>query len=198
MKGEMIMIHVLIISEHKESMHDIKAFLHTEDTITITMCKYVVKARRLAVENVYDMIIINYPLVEEDYTLPLDFAEQSDASILLMCAANQYDRIAERMENAGIYVVAKPISQQVLLQIIHFMNITQKRIQKMKSNSVNLSKKLQDIKFIDRAKCLLIEKENLTELQAHKLLEQQAMSLQITRVQLAKKIIKKYDTTERR
>lgn len=198
MKGEMRM-RVLIVSSNENTANDMKAFLLTEDILHITVCKHATKARRLALESSFDMILINYPLIDEsDYALPLDFAEKSDASILIMSPTNHYDTIVERMEHVGIYVLAKPIQRQHLMQSLHFMVITQKRLQKMRSKSMNLSNKIQEIKLIDRAKCLLIEKEHLTELQAHRFLEKKAMDLQINRVQLAKKIIKKYDITERR
>ena len=56
-----------------------------------------------------------------------------------------------------------------------------------------LKKSLADIRLVNRAKCLLIEKLGLTEEEAHKEMEKQAMNRRMEKVELAKKIIEKYE-----
>lgn len=48
-------------------------------------------------------------------------------------------------------------------------------------------------KVIQQAKCLLLEHEHMNEQQAHKYLEKKAMNARLTRLQLAKAVIRKYE-----
>ena len=47
--------------------------------------------------------------------------------------------------------------------------------------------------MIDRAKCLLIENEYLTEEEAHKQIEKTAMNERVTRKAIAQRIIAEYE-----
>ena len=53
--------------------------------------------------------------------------------------------------------------------------------------------KIEDIRIVDRAKCLLISYLGMSEPQAHKYIEQQAMDKRITKRECADRIIKTYD-----
>ena len=56
-----------------------------------------------------------------------------------------------------------------------------------------LKKSLVDIRLVNRAKCLLIEKLGLSEEAAHRELEKMAMDHRLEKVELAKRIIAKYE-----
>ena len=94
---------------------------------------------------------------------------------MLMVPAEVYDIIADRMEKAGIYVLLKPVNKTVLLCVLRFAIVTQKRIRAMRMRNRSLKDRLSEIKVIDRAKCLLMEHEQLSEAQAHRYLEKRAM-----------------------
>ena len=52
----------------------------------------------------------------------------------------------------------------------------------------------EDIRLIDRAKCILIEYLNMTEKQAHKYIEKQAMDLRTTRRAVAESLLRTYES----
>ena len=56
-----------------------------------------------------------------------------------------------------------------------------------------LKKTISDIKLIDRAKITLVEYLNMSEDESHKYIEKQAMDLRITKVEVAKSILKIYE-----
>ena len=56
-----------------------------------------------------------------------------------------------------------------------------------------LKKTISDIKLIDRAKITLVEYLNMSEDESHKYIEKQAMDLRITKVEVAKNILKIYE-----
>ena len=63
----------------------------------------------------------------------------------------------------------------------------------MKKEKNKLLKQVDDIKKIDRAKCLLIQYNKMTEDEAHRYLEKQAMDLRISRRAVADKIINYFE-----
>lgn len=189
------MLNILLVSASEKTTGYLKDFLNMEDTMNITTCKTAAKARRVALETAYDMIIINYPLLDEtDYALPQDLVEKSDASIMIMVNSETFDAISDKMEHMGIFVFVKPINKTVLLTVLRFAIITQRRLQNMRNRNRSLKDKLAEIKMIDRAKCLLMEQEQMSEAQAHRYIEKRAMDTQKSRLQVAQHLLEKYRT----
>ena len=187
------MLHVLLVSTSEKTTGILKEYLNMEDCMNITACKTASRARRTALETAFDMIIINYPLPDEtDYALPQDLAEKSDASLMLMVSSEVFDIITDRMEKAGVFVFSKPVNKTVLLSVLRFAVLTQKRLRGLRTKNRSLQDKLGEIKIIDRAKCLLMEQEQLSEAQAHRYLEKRAMDSQMSRLQVAEQLLKKY------
>ena len=58
--------------------------------------------------------------------------------------------------------------------------------------NVKLEKKLEELKTISRAKLLLIINEDMSEEEAHRYLERNAMDMRISKYQMALDIIQKY------
>jgi response regulator NasT len=56
-----------------------------------------------------------------------------------------------------------------------------------------LKQQIKDLKFIDRAKLVLITYLKITEPEAHRFIEKQAMDQRITRREVCMNILKKYD-----
>ena len=67
------------------------------------------------------------------------------------------------------------------------------RLGGVKKENVKLRKKIDDIRIINRAKCILMEYLSMTEPQAHKYLERQAMDLRITKIEVAKRLLSTYE-----
>lgn len=191
------MLNVMLVSASDKTTGFLKDFLNMEDAMNITTCKTASKARRTALEAAFDMIIINYPLMDEtDYALPQDLAEKSDASIMIMVSAETFDNICDKMEKAGVYVFLKPVNKTVLLSVLRFAILTQKRLRSIRVKNRSLKDKLSEIKIIDRAKCLLMEQEQLSEAQAHRYLEKRAMDTQHSCLQVAQQLLDKYQISE--
>lgn len=64
----------------------------------------------------------------------------------------------------------------------------------MQNENDLLRQKIEDIRLVDRAKCVLIEYLKMSEAQAHKYIEKQAMDLRQTRQEVATAILKTYES----
>ena len=58
---------------------------------------------------------------------------------------------------------------------------------------MRLKKQIDDIRLINRAKYILMEYLSMTEAQAHRYLEKQAMDMRITKAEVAKSILSTYE-----
>ena len=56
-----------------------------------------------------------------------------------------------------------------------------------------LSRRLEDMGLIDRAKCVLIQVLGMTEPQAHRYIEKQAMDMRVSKRQVAEELLKTYE-----
>ena len=73
------------------------------------------------------------------------------------------------------------------------MSAARNRIVGLQSENVRLQSKIEEIRLVDRAKCALIQYLNMTEPQAHRYIEKQAMDMRTTRREIAQNILKTYE-----
>lgn len=152
------------------------------------------EARRLLIEGYYDVIIINSPLPDENgLELACDLSETTDSGIIMIVRAEYEEQIRERVEDYGVYVVEKPIIRQTFYAALKFISTSKKRMALLREKDRDLRKQMEDIKTIDRAKCTLIQYLGMTENQAHKYIEKQAMDQRRSRRSVAEDIITTYE-----
>ena len=152
------------------------------------------EARRAMIQDGYDLVLINTPLRDESgFELAVSVTQSSDSSVLVLVKAEMADEIAEKVEDYGVLIVPKPVSRQVFYQTLKIATASRKRMLGLKSENNKLQQKIEEIKLVDRAKCALIQYRRLTEQEAHRYLEKQAMDTRLTRRQIAEDIIKTYE-----
>ena len=63
----------------------------------------------------------------------------------------------------------------------------------LRNENFKLQSKIEEIRLVNRAKCVLIQYLKLTEPQAHRYIEKQAMDTRQTKKDVAEKILKTYE-----
>ena len=104
------------------------------------------------------------------------------------------DIVSERMEDLGVMVIPKPLSRNLFFRTMKFINASRKRLLGLQTENLKLHKKLEEIRTINRAKLALMQYLGFTEQQAHRYLEKQAMDLRCTKIEVALKVIKMYES----
>lgn len=152
------------------------------------------EARRMLVAIEYDLIIINAPLPDENgLDLSIAAADNSLAGILLLVKNDAADMVRSHVEAEGVLVIGKPIPLAEIMRAMRLLIAVHRRYMGIRQENSKLKIKLEEIRTVDRAKLLLIDALHMTENQAHKFIEKQAMDLRITRKAVAERIIKTYD-----
>ena len=184
----------LLVSSSDKGRQMLLELMNGSQPMKLTTASSGSEARRLAAEIEYDLIIVNAPLSDEygdglSSTLSLD----TSAGILLIVRAENADEVAEKVEDMGVMVLGKPIGRAMFYQAIKMVTAARRRVLGLKSENLQLQKKIDEIRMVDRAKCALIQYLSMTEPQAHRYIEKQAMDRRQTRMQIAQSIIKIYE-----
>ena len=92
-------------------------------------------------------------------------------------------------------VIEKPVNRQMFFKSIRMAGVQQSRMTGLQRENKKLRDKIEEIRTVDRAKCLLIQFEAMTETQAHRYIEKQAMDLRVPRRRIAEDILHQYEKT---
>lgn len=185
---------VLIISANEQSVASFSQLLKSERCSVINSGKSGADGRRHISEHDYDLIVINSPLPDEfGDGLALDISNTTDSGVILVVKSEHEAEIESRVSPYGVFVLGKPLSRQMFSKAVRLTEAMRNRLGGVKKENVKLRKKIDDIRIINRAKCILMEYLSMTEPQAHKYLERQAMDLRITKIEVAKRLLSTYE-----
>jgi len=185
----------LIVSSSDKGIDLISHLLNTNGKTDITSAKSSGEARRLINAFEYDIVVINAPLTDEfGDNLAVTITEISASGAILIVNNEMADDISAKVENYGVLIVSKPIIRQVFMQSLKLAIASKNRILVLKSENISLQQKIEEIRIVTRAKCVLIQYLNMTETQAHRYIEKQAMDMRSTRQEIAQNILKTYET----
>lgn len=189
------MNNVLIVSSSKKARDFFEELLNINSYEEIIIANCSSEARRILTEKDFDLCIINAPLSDEFGTdLALDIVNKTIVQVMLIVKSEITDEVYAKVEDFGVFVVPKPISRQVFLNALKLITASSNRIKGLKNENDKLQKKIEDIRFIDRAKCTLIEYLKMTETEAHRFIEKQSMDLRISKKDVAIRILKTYES----
>ena len=66
-------------------------------------------------------------------------------------------------------------------------------MRRVRHENEQLLQKLEELRLVTRAKCLLVQNLAMTEADAHRYIEKQAMDLRVPRVRVAEDILRTYE-----
>lgn len=152
-----------------------------------------VDARDRAREEDYDVILLYTPiegLLGDEPAFQL--AALSPATVVVIAPEKVADRMRERLQGKGILLTTTPLRKHEFFSTLTAAAICSERTRDLIEENERLREKLSEQKTIERAKILLVECLKLSEDQAHKYIEREAMELRESRVEVARRIISTY------
>ena len=151
------------------------------------------EARRAAAQDTWPLVI-NAPLPDETgLELAMELTGTTLSAVVLLVRAELMSMVYGPATEAGVLVVGKPVIPQVLQQSVQLAAATHNRLQTLSRENEKLHRKLDELRLVDRAKCLLIERRHLSEAEAHRAIEKQAMDQRLTRARVAQLILDRYE-----
>ena len=181
---------VLIVSSSEKMTSQLRTFLASLSCYPIADVSSISAAKREIAERTYDFVIINAPLAEgTGYRFAIDACENKSTISLMMLKSDIYDDVDLKVSCNGVFTLQKPVSSQIFSLSISWMKAARERLRSLEKKSATLEDRMEEIRIANRAKWVLIEKEGMSEDEAHKYIERKAMNTGSTKTEIAKQII---------
>lgn len=151
-------------------------------------------ARRKVAEFSYNIVVINSPLTDEfGHQLASDISKISCAQVLILVKNEVFDDICRSLEPFGVITISKPLNRALFNQSIHLATSISLKLKLLEAENQKLLKKIEELKVVSRAKCLIVQNMNYSESDAHRYIEKQAMDLRISKIDFAMSINRMFD-----
>ena len=183
---------VLLISSSKNFAASIINALAYEP-YEISVIDTIQKAKRLVIENDFDILIINAPVVDDfGIDFAIDEALRDISGVLIFANAKYETEIYYKTYQYGILTLVKPSTYGILLQSLRLLSSSLIKKEMLFEKKTDLKSRLEEIKIINTAKLLLIEHKQISEDEAHKYIEKKAMDFRVNKIKIANEIIDEY------
>lgn len=184
---------ILIVSATEKSAETLAGILRRYAFNNIDFADSGAQTRRAVLRINYSLIIINAPLKDEQgERLAADLIHGTRSSVVLIAKSEIADVLASRVEGDGVFVVPKPLDRRYFLSSVRLALAFAARIAEFDKKMAKQEKKYEELRVISRAKCVLIERERMSEQEAHRLIEKRAMDTRESRARIAADILKRY------
>ena len=184
----------LIVSAGASSNEYISARLAELGYTRPTIIPSGAEARRRILESDFELIVVNAPLPDEfGHELCSSAVEKTDAGVVLLAKAAAAEQLLTPMSEQGVLLLSKPFSNTLFLQAIHLAAASNHRLQVLRQENARMQEKLQQVRLVSRAKCCLIAERGMSEAEAHRYIEKNAMDTRRDRAEIAQEILDSYD-----
>ena len=141
-----------------------------------------------------DGVLIAEPIAgSSGRELALQLKKRHCMAVLLLAASEHAGTDAALLEQSGVLVLPNDAPESLIVQTIRLLTAVRIQLEQMQHKTEKLEAKVADIRIINRAKLLLVQHLQMTETEAHKYIEKQAMDTSMRRRTIAENIIRTYE-----
>lgn len=150
-------------------------------------------ARRELTDKAYDFVIINSPLRDDmGVRFAIDICTGRQSAVLLLVKNDLHDGIHEQVAEYGVFTLSKPLSKTTMSYALSWLESARERLRQFEKKSLTIEEKMAEIRLVNKAKWLLISQLSMSEPEAHRYIEKQAMDRCVTKRTIAEEIMKTY------
>lgn len=184
---------VLIVSSSEAFNSAVSPLLPESKYSPIQIVSSVNMAKRVFAERKFDFIIINSPLPDDTgIHFSIDICDSGETVVLLIVRAEIHAEIYDKVAEHGVFTLSRPTSKPFMETVLGWMSSARERFRKLERKTLSIEEKMEEIRIVNRAKWLLISELKMTEPEAHRYIEKEAMDRCIQRRAIAEQIIKTY------
>ncbi len=184
---------ILVVSSSKKFIDAFSEMLPASSYDPVDAVCDLSSAKRAFAEKQYDFVVVNSPLRDDSgVRFAIDAGSGGETVAMIIAGAELYAEICDRAAACGVFALPKPTSQQMILTALKWMSGVRERARLNAKKALSLEEKMEEIRHVNRAKWLLIEKRGMDEPTAHRFIEKRAMDLCVTRRAVADEIIEEY------
>ena len=180
----------LVVSNSEKFNVLVKRVLSDLRFSAVEIRKSAASARSELLARSYNIIIVYSPLPDElGVDFVMDVKAKYSSGVVLVMPNEIYDDVTDHVIDHGVATVHKPVSRITLSRRIRLMSAMQNEMFETHKKIESVKEKMEEIRIVSKAKCLLIEKRGMTEDEAHRYIGKQAMDNGVSRRKVAEEII---------
>lgn len=188
------MRRALVVAKNEKNAQAIQVLLEKAGYTDIELTTSATKVKECVVTSRFDLVFIYAPLEDEvGINLSIYLAERTQAGVFIAISEKTAIQMGDKLSEHGVVVLRKPFTAELFHQSITVWNTFAQRINLLECENAKLKSRLEEIKLIDRAKCVLMQCLAMSEPQAHKFIEKQAMDLRISKKRVAQQVLNTYE-----
>lgn len=150
-------------------------------------------AKRVLAEKSFDFVIINAPLPDDvGARFAIDTCTTRQSAVLLLVKNDIHAGIHDKVAEYGVFTLPKPISKATMTHALNWLESARERLRQFEKKSTSIEDKMAEIRLVNKAKWLLISELHMSEPDAHRYVEKQAMDRCVSRRCIAEEIIRTY------
>ena len=188
------MENALIVSSAEKNIAFFTEMLSVASVHQVALVDSCGEARRLLLERSFDLVIVDAPLQDESGESLAQYAASRGVSqVFLVVRSELFDAVSAACEGDGVLTIAKPLDRSVFWSVLSLARSALNRIRHIQAENASLKQRIEDIRIVDRAKWLLISHSGMSEQEAHRFMEKQAMDSRLTKRAVAERILRLHE-----
>lgn len=184
---------LLVVSKSEKFDASLRAMLPEGVFDPVVSVSGLATAKRTLLERTFDLVLINGPLPEDPgMRFAVDVSRTDGTAALLLVPAENYEDTRARAVGCGVFTLPKPVSRPTMELALDWLCTVHHRLCAAGQKTATVEEKIREIRLVDRAKWLLIGHLGMSEEEAHRYIEKQAMDRCTTRREIAESILRTY------
>lgn len=184
---------VLIVSDNEKFRSSLSSLLPESTFSPVVSVPDHASAKRAMLEREFDLALINGTHADDRAAkLAIDVCSEKSSVALLFVRREIYAEIYAKVSDFGVLTLPLPSSPQMVIQALDWARATRERMRRYEKTAQTVQQKMEEIRAVNRAKWLLIDVLKMTESDAHRYIEKQAMDRCVSKLEIAKSIINTY------
>ena len=184
---------VLVVSAARKFCDAVAPLLPYSEYYPVCYVDNIAAAKRELLSRSYDLVLINAPLPDDFGTrFAIDTSGRADCAVLLFLRSEVYEEVNLKVQPYGVFTLQVPTPVQTLKQGLQWMTAARERLRRLEKKTVSMEEKMEEIRLVNRAKWILIEQLKMTEAEAHRFIEKQAMDRCNDKKEIDLRLIKTY------
>ena len=185
---------ILICAGSEKTAAALSALLKSIDnTETAAVFNGKTVQRFLAAHPETNLVVFNTPLEDEQgLSLAVSIVSEYSVPVLAVTDEESFGRVGGTLTEHGVVVFRRPVDKRIFCNTVETLLTADVIMKHLRGEAAGLQENLEELRMVNKAKALLIQNLHMTEAQAHRYIEKQAMDLRQSRKIIAQNILKTY------
>ena len=180
----------LIVSPYRKFTDNLQQILIDNDFTDLCIAESYNDAKRLADSRPFDVILIRLSSPDEaSLARAARELSQKSTCTAVFTSPDSYDKLFDMLSPSGVYLIPLSPSKQMLLYSLDWLKAGCERVKQHTSKTLTFDEKIRQLREVNRAIWLLIEREQISEEEAQRRLEDMAKTKNITKAEAAQRVI---------